>query len=149
MTTTINFYSSKDPYFEFSNFDRRHPITIEGKGWPITEHYFQAKKFVNTEYEEQVRLTKTPKDAAAMGRDRKLPLRKDWESVKDQVMYLACYAKFTQYPELKKLLLDTKDAILVEHTVNDSYWGDGGNGSGKNMLGKILMKIREDIKSND
>jgi N-glycosidase YbiA len=57
-----------------------------------------------------------------MGRDRSLPLRKDWEKVKDEVMYTVCLAKFTQHEDLKKILLSTKDAKLVEHTKNDSYW---------------------------
>jgi N-glycosidase YbiA len=51
-----------------------------------TEYYFQAQKFAGTEHEEAVRLRKTPRQAADMGRSRKLPLRRDWESVKDQVM---------------------------------------------------------------
>lgn len=83
-----------------------------------------------------------------MGRDRSRPLRSDWEKVKDDVMREAVRAKFTQNEHLKKTLLSTGDAALVEHTVNDSYWGDGGNGKGKNMLGKILMEIREEIKND-
>jgi ribA/ribD-fused uncharacterized protein len=77
-----------------------------------------------------------------MGRDRKRPLRADWEGVKDDVMRAAVLAKFTQYPDLQAQLLLTGDAELVEHTANDSYWGDGGDGSGKNILGRILMETR-------
>lgn len=51
--------------------------------------------------------------------------------------------KFTQNPHLLDLLLSTKNRKIVEHTVNDSYWGDGGDGSGKNRLGSILMELRE------
>ena len=39
------------------------------------------------------------------------------------------------------------DAKLVEHTENDSYWGDGGDGSGRNMLGQILMQVRDELRS--
>lgn len=56
-------------------------------------------------------------------------------------------AKFTQHDDLKELLLSTDDATLVEHTANDRYWGDGGDGSGRNMLGNILMQIRSEIKN--
>lgn len=84
--------------------------------------------------------------AARMGRDRKRPLRRDWESVKDSVMREAVLAKFTQHEELRELLLGTGDSKLVEHTVNDSYWGDGGDGTGKNMLGIILMEIRKSLQ---
>ena len=81
-----------------------------------------------------------------MGRDRKNPIRKDWESVKDNIMREAVYAKFTQHDDLKKILLSTGDEVLIEHTENDNYWADGGDGSGKNMLGIILMEVRDKIK---
>lgn len=52
-------------------------------------------------------------------------------------------AKFTQNPKILEKLLSTGNRPIVEHTVNDSYWGDGGDGSGKNRLGIILMELRE------
>ncbi|NYZ49218.1 N-glycosidase YbiA, partial [Escherichia coli] len=73
------------------------------------------------------------------------PLRKNWESVKEQVMRKALRAKFEQHPELRALLLATAPAKLVEHTENDAYWGDGGNGKGKNRLGYLLMELREQL----
>lgn len=82
-----------------------------------------------------------------MGRSRKLPLRRDWEAVKDQVMLDALCAKFTQHDDLRVILLGTGDAKLVEHTVNDSYWGDGGDGSGKNRLGQLLMRLRDELRA--
>lgn len=140
----INFYSTKDEYGCFSNF-AAYPIKLQGKIWPTTEHYFQAQKFPNTEYAEAIRTTTSPMIAARMGRDRKYPFRSDWESVKLDIMRTAVLAKFSQHPELKQILLGTGDAKLVEHTTNDSYWGDGGDGSGKNMLGQILMSVRAEL----
>lgn len=58
-------------------------------------------------------------------------------------MRKALVAKFTQHPELKTLLLSTGTAKLIEHTANDDYWGDGGDGTGQNMLGRLLMEMRE------
>lgn len=142
----IQFYSNKTKYGEFSNFDH-HGITLGKKFWKTSEHYFQAKKFVGTKHESEVRKCKSASDAARMGRDRSLPLRRDWETVKDNVMREAVLAKFVQHKELKELLLSTGDEALVEHTEKDSYWADGGDGMGKNMLGIILMEIREAIKS--
>ena len=80
-------------------------------------------------------------------RQRKRPLRRDWEGVKEQVMLDALRAKFTQHDELKAVLLGTGDAMLVEHTERDSYWGDGGDGSGKNRLGRLLMRVREELRA--
>src|SRR5688572_3311285 len=136
----IHFYSTTGEYGCFSNFSR-HSIFLNGKRWRTSEHYFQAQKFQGTEHEEEVRMAKTPSIAASIGRDRKRPLRRDWETVKDQVMLEAVRAKFNQNEELKAILLGTGDALLVEHTTRDSYWGDGGDGSGKNRLGQLLMQV--------
>lgn len=147
MQNVIQFYHVSDEYGEFSNF-AAFPIKLQGKIWPTSEHYFQAQKFAGTPHAEAIRKTRSPMIAARMGRDRKKPLRRDWEAVKDNIMREAVRAKFTQHAELKELLLATGEALLVEHTTNDSYWGDGGDGSGKNMLGQILMMVRDELRLN-
>jgi hypothetical protein len=144
--TVINFYTTTGEHGCFSNFSK-HRVFLAGKYWPTSEHYFQAQKFHGTEHEEAVRLCKTARAAADMGRSRKLPLRRDWESVKDQIMLDVVRAKFSQHEDLKAILLGTGDALLVEHTVNDNYWGDGDDGSGQNMLGRILMQVREELRT--
>jgi ribA/ribD-fused uncharacterized protein len=145
---TINFYHLNEPFGEFSNF-ARFPISLRGKTWPTSEHFFQAQKFAGTPREEKVRQAKSPGEAARLGRDRAHRLRTDWESAKDDVMREAVRAKFSQHDELRALLLSTGDEALVEHTENDSYWGDGGDGSGKNMLGRILMEVREELRGEE
>lgn len=62
-------------------------------------------------------------------------------------MRTAVRAKFEQHASLRNELLATADATIVEHTTNDAYWGDAGDGSGRNMLGIILMEIREEIRA--
>jgi ribA/ribD-fused uncharacterized protein len=146
LAQVIRFYSTRDEYGCFSNFYAA-PFTLAGRRWRTSEHYFQAQKFQGTEHEEMVRLCKTPRQAADTGRSRKLPLRRDWESVKDQVMLEAVRAKFSQRADLRAVLLGTGDAMLVEHTEKDSYWGDSGDGSGKNRLGQILMRIRGELRT--
>ena len=140
----ILFYRQNDPYGEFSNFSP-HPFKLKGRVWPTSEHYFQAQKFVGTEHEEIVRNAKTPSVAAKMGRSRSLPLRADWETVKEDVMREALRAKFELYPKLKSMLLSAGDAELIEHTRNDRYWADGGDGTGKNRLGYLLMELRTQL----
>lgn len=144
--SVINFYSTTGEYGCFSNFSR-HSIWLKGKRWPTSEHYFQAQKFAGTEHEEQVRMAKKPMEAANMGRDRKRPLRRDWEAVKERVMLDALRAKFTQHDDLTAVLLGTGDAKLVEHTANDDYWGDGGDGSGRNRLGRLLVQLRDELRA--
>jgi|SRR5580698_2097963 ribA/ribD-fused uncharacterized protein len=145
--TTIQFYRVSERFGEFSNF-APFSIRLKGRTWPTTEHYFQAQKFTGTDHEETIRQTKSPMIAARLGRSRAHPLRQDWEQVKDGIMREALEAKFTQHPKLKALLLSTGDAELVEHTRNDAYWGDGGDGTGKNRLGQLLMELRAKFSNN-
>ena len=139
----INFYSSTKSYFEFSNF-YESPFTLDSKEWKTVEHYFQAQKSGNEKVQEQIRNLTTPKEAKDRGRE--VLLRNDWDTVKIEIMTKACRAKFNQNATLKKLLLSTENKKLREHTPRDKFWGDGGNGSGQNHLGKILMQLREEFR---
>lgn len=143
----IYFYKVNDQYGCFSNF-AHYGFELEGKYWLTSEHYFQAKKFEGTIYEEEIRLMENPMDVANRGRSSNLPLRKDWEYVKDEIMRKAVLNKFIQNKDIQEILLKTKDEVLVEKTSNDYYWGCGSDGSGKNMLGIILMEVREFIKNH-
>ncbi|NUM46303.1 MAG: NADAR family protein [Anaerolineales bacterium] len=143
----IYFYSVHAPHGSFSNFST-HGISLKGVWWPTTEHFFQAQKFAGTPHEEAIRLAKTPKQAAEMGRDRRRPLRADWEQVKDDIMRAAVREKFRTHAGLREELLATGDAEIVENAPGDYYWGCGADGSGKNMLGKILMEIREELRTS-
>ncbi|HEY7311003.1 MAG TPA: NADAR family protein [Gemmataceae bacterium] len=145
MTQEIRFYTTRDEYGCFSNFYAA-PFTFAGRRWRTSEHYFQARKFAGTPREEEIRQATSPAVAARMGRSRRHRLRPDWEKVKDAVMREAVLAKFSQNDELRAVLLDTGSAILIEHTERDSYWGDGGDGSGRNRLGEILMSVREELR---
>jgi len=142
--TVIRFYSVGQDYGEFSNF-APFPITVGKKRWPTSEHYFQAQKFSDPKDREAVRKAKTPSIAARLGRDRKKKIRRDWDSARVGVMREALLAKFRQHQDLRELLLGTGDAKLVEHTDNDDYWGDGGDGTGANMLGRLLMEVRAQL----
>ncbi len=145
MAKVIHFYRVTDEYGCFSNFSP-HPVRLDGKLWPTSEHYFQAQKFADFRHQESIRRTRSPMIAARMGRDRKKPLRPDWEAVKLNIMRHAVRAKFTQHEDLRAILLGTEEATLVEHTENDGVWGDGGDGSGENLLGKILMEVRSELR---
>jgi len=142
---TVYFYSTKDEYGEFSNF-KAYPMELKCKTWRTVEHYFQAQKFTGTEHEEELRTTASPMVVARMGRARKRPLRLDWEEVKDDIMRDAVFAKFDQNAEVRELLLSTGDDEIEEKTTRDYYWGCGTDGTGKNMLGKILREVRAKLR---
>jgi N-glycosidase YbiA len=143
---TIYFYGVDDQYGCFSNFSQ-HGFELDGNYWLTSEHYFQAQKFVGTPHLEKIRGVKTPRDAARMGRDRKRPLRSDWEQVKDDIMRKAVLRKFETHADIREILLSTNNLPIVENAPRDYYWGCGKDGSGKNMLGQILMEIREILRA--
>jgi ribA/ribD-fused uncharacterized protein len=143
----IYFYRTGDEFGCFSNFSA-HPIELDGQAWPTTEHYFQAQKFLDPDVQENIRTAPSPMIAARMGRDRSKPLRPDWESVKLDVMRKAVRAKFHQHAGIRETLFSTGDAVIVEHTANDAFWADGGDGRGQNWLGKILMEIRDELRTH-
>jgi ribA/ribD-fused uncharacterized protein len=144
----VKFYGRNDEYGCFSNFTHA-PFRLSGQTWPTVEHYFQAQKFPDTEYADAIRQAKTPAKAKGMGRSRKYRLRRDWERVKDGIMREAVLAKFTQHADLRALLLGTGDAVLVENSPTDDYWGCGAHGGGRNKLGKILMSVREQLRAQE
>jgi len=69
--------------------------------------------------------------------------------VKYDIMKKALRAKFTQHKDLKKILLETGDAELIENAPKDYQWGCGSKGTGLNLLGKALMDIREELNGED
>lgn len=103
-----------------------------------------AQKSFDPNYKDQIRISQTSSQAKRIG--AKTKLRDDWEEVKIQIMYEVVYAKFSQNPELKKLLLETGDRYLEEgNTWKDTFWGTV-KGEGKNCLGQILMLVRMQLK---
>jgi N-glycosidase YbiA len=143
---TIYFYSPREAtYGCFSNFSR-HGIEMDGVWWPTVEHYFQAQKFAGMPYAERIQRAATPRQAAQLGRSRSVPLRADWEEVKDNIMLAAVQRKFETHEALRALLLATGDEEIVENARKDSYWGCGAAGSGRNQLGKTLMIVRARLR---
>jgi predicted NAD-dependent protein-ADP-ribosyltransferase YbiA (DUF1768 family) len=167
----IRFYREREKWGQWSNF-ADYPIVEGDVTWETSEHRFQADKFIGSDedHRKAIRFAKGPKEAAAFGRDRSRTLRKDWEQpatieytgdnanlavdwqrycsttmrVKDYCMLEAVRLKVRQYKALRDELLASYDAIFIEHTKNDKYWADGGDGTGLNMLGKIIMIVREE-----
>ncbi len=142
--TALKFYETNQPYGCFSNFSR-HPVELEGRVWLTVEHYFQAAKFTDPADVESVAHASTPFAAAQLGRERHRSLRSDWVSARDAAMLKALRAKFAQHPSIASVLASTAGSRLIEHTANDHYWADGGDGSGQNRLGELLVIVRSEL----
>ncbi len=143
----IYFYKLEEPYGCFSNFSL-HDISLHGQDWLTVEHYYQAQKFVGSADEKLVaviRSVPTPQEAAKLGRDPNHQMRADWESVKIPIMREAVLTKFVAHTDIQAILLATGDRVIVEDSPTDYYWGCGGDRTGQNHLGKILMSVRSEI----
>ncbi len=143
----IEFNSTTPQYKEFLN---NYPVnlTIGEKVWPSVEHYYQAMKFPNNlEYQETIRAAKTAAAAKRMGKTETIPIRDDWTTYRDDVMYTALKEKFSDaHPTLKEKLLSTGNAVLRKASPLDNYWGTGKKKLGQNKLGVLLMKLRDEMK---
>ena len=147
MTEPIVRFAGK--YDFLSNF---YPsvITLDEMDFQTVEHAFQAAKTFDKVQRHAVQRAMSPAAAKHEGRD--VTMRDDWEDVKFSIMLDLVRQKFTRYPDLGQMLLDTGDAELVEgNTWNDRTWGmtkdKSGQFIGKNWLGVILMKVREELKN--
>jgi len=125
-------------------------IDENGKEWPSTEHYYQAAKTTDPEMQEKIRLAVNPGLTKKMGKN--LSVREDWDEFRVEVMRKALDMKFSQHADLRNQLIETGDAELVEGTYwHDVFWGictcAKHNGEGENMLGKMLMELRDKLKT--
>jgi hypothetical protein len=162
-------------YGEFSNF-YKSPITIDSKKFENVEHYFQYMKFNDISspdmvwYQQQIYNQKTPGKVKYLSNQQKgarwawmKPLSEiveeslkrgikpinDWDYIRNLVMINGVVEKIRQNPIIKKKLLETENKILRENSPRDSYWGIGKDQKGKNMLGKILMCLRDILLSQN
>ncbi|MCR5608332.1 MAG: NADAR family protein [Lachnospiraceae bacterium] len=136
--------SFRGEYFFLSNFYIA-PVKYNGLTYQNNEAAFQAQKCVDKKDCEAF-TTMSPGDSKRAG--RRVSLRKDWEQVKYDIMLDIVRAKFSQNPEIKEKLIATGNTPLEEgNTWGDRIWGTV-NGKGANNLGKILMKVREELAEN-
>ncbi len=144
---TIEFSSLKAPYGCLSNFSA-HDVVCRGTTWRTVEHWFQGQKFADYQLRFAIQMAKTPSEAKKLGRSREHPLRSDWEEVKLGIMREGLLAKAKQHGPVREVLLGTGDAVIVERSKKDAFWGNGGDGSGLNHLGRLWMDVRSELTKN-
>lgn len=144
-TSAIHFYHSDQVWGELSNFSP-HPIFLKNIIWQTVEHYYQAQKFRGSNLENKIHSADSPMQAKEIAHlNREKYNSEKWQEIKEGIMLEGLRAKFTQHPKLKKKLIDTNKRHISEHTNNDYYWGDGGDDSGQNRLGELIMLVREKL----
>ncbi|KAG8990894.1 hypothetical protein FRB93_002966 [Tulasnella sp. JGI-2019a] len=147
----IYFYESTKQYYGFTNFSS-HEVRFDGRVYPTSEHLFQSLKFLEHRplLAEHIRTAgKQPRMAFTEARRFSPETREDWREVSISMMEQVILHKFEQHPILKRELLSTGDAELIEDAgANDAFWGNGADGKGRNELGKALMRLRDHFRTN-
>jgi ribA/ribD-fused uncharacterized protein len=152
MVNEIRFYrASETPFGCFSNLYRRS-IDFEGISYPTAEHAYQAGKARKKEVRDWLMAAPSPALLAMAAHGLYYwDITPGWSTSKFDRMAAVLRAKFTQHADLKDILLNTGDARLVESASVDNavnrLWGEV-NGVGKNMLGTLLMGVREEIRAH-
>eukprot|EP00898_Chlorokybus_atmophyticus_P000409 jgi/Chlat1/1369/Chrsp119S01767 len=170
--TLLPFYKAWDQYGALSNFSA-HPIRMQSADgreveWRSVEHYYQAQKFAGSSNPlaldaiQQIRECLAPEEAARIGRKlaRLNPelVRPNWDVEKEAVMHSALLAKFSTHPGPKAVLLATgghskrthgtgtpTEPTVIEVSPHDYEWGSGRDGTGRNLLGKLLTRVRDEL----
>lgn len=140
----INFYTRNDEFGWMSNFHRQEQV-VDGVTYPTNEHYYQSQKAQSSKVRAWIRKAPTPFLAMRAGRSLRpgREMRGDWENIKVDIMLKGLRAKFKGSLSLRAKLLATGDAIIHEDSPTDKFWGK----KGQDMLGKLLMQVREELRN--
>lgn len=153
MADEIRFYrASEKPYGAFSNLYRRE-IEFEGEVFATSEHAYQAGKARKPEVRKWLMAAPSPSLLAMAAHGLYYwDVAPGWSTTKFDRMKNVVRAKFMQHEDLRELLLSTGNARLVESATVDNEvnrtWGEV-NGVGRNMLGKLLMEVRDELRSQE
>jgi hypothetical protein len=138
-----------------SSLASKYPyLVFDDKVYRSSEHLYQALKSESIAYRDKIRYTIAPHMTKKISKQLLTPseiteyfeFRKDWDDIRVEVMQLCLELKFTQHPKLAQKLLDTGDELIEERNYwNDTFWGTC-KGTGKNMLGQLLMAVRDQLK---
>ena len=147
MDEVIGFYPR-----EFYPFDNFSSFKVEWNGYLFSsvEEAYQAASFMGSDEElvEKIKKSHFADEAQRIAYANRDKRREDWDDVKVSIMEELLRLKIEQNPYVKKKLLQTEDYMIVEDSPKDDFWGWGPNRNGQNNLGKLWMKLREELKNN-
>jgi ribA/ribD-fused uncharacterized protein len=144
MNEPVFFYEHE--YYVFSNFSA-FMLTWKGREYMTSEHAYHSEKFADDSLKEIVRAARSAHDSQKVSHELKDKYRPDWNDVKVGIMKEILHEKVKQHPYILKKLLESGERELIEDSWRDDFWGWGPNKDGKNMLGKLWMEVREEVKA--
>lgn len=144
------YFYEQDHYY-LSNFSAFRLRLLDGTVYPTSEHAYQCAKLEGTGNDSlltSVRCAESAHLAFKIAEEFKAYRRADWDAVKVDVMRDILRAKVDQHEYVHRKLLQTGNRELIENSWRDDYWGWGENRDGQNMLGKLWMQIRAELRLN-
>lgn len=135
------------PWYAFSNFSS-FAVFYNGRDCMTSEHAYHAEKFLDEKIIQEIMAARSAHDAKVIARKYQEFICPDWYVINLRVMEEIVRAKLEQHPYIRKKLLETGDAEIIEDSPRDSFWGRGPDWKGKNHLGKIWMKLRAELKNS-
>ena len=137
----INFVENRWHYL--SPFSA-HEVELDGVIYKTAEHAYQALRLL-PEVRQKITETTSPLDAWRVAQGLKKEDKFDPKHDKDVLMERIFRAKLAQHPDVKEILLESGDRELLKVYDTDYYWGTGADGSGENRMGKLWMKLRQEL----
>ncbi|RON44293.1 hypothetical protein BK666_18245 [Pseudomonas frederiksbergensis] len=148
-------YKTKESFGGLSNMAGGFPLRVNGILILTTEALYQACRFPHRpEIQLEIIGQSSPMTAKMKSKPYRSETRQDWDQVSFKVMRWCLRVKLAQnYDAFGQLLLSTKNKIIVEQSKKDQYWGakltdDEQKLIGKNVLGRLLMELREKLKED-
>ncbi len=141
----IGFYERE--FYVLSNFSS-FAVDWRGRRWSTSEHAYQAAHFIDTDKKlfEKIFKARSAHDAYKIAKANADKAPENWDEIKTVVMEEIVRLKLEQNLYVKKKLLETEDLLLVEDSPKDGFWGWGPDRKGRNELGKIWMKLRDELR---
>jgi N-glycosidase YbiA len=135
-------------FYVFDNFSA-YTVDIWGKRFLTSEHAYQWKKYSEDrpDLAEQILLATNPSQVKKIADDNRDAVPVGFHDIKLQIMEEILRAKLNQHEKVRERLLETGDREIIENSPVDSFWGIGPNGNGENQVGKIWMKLRDELKT--
>ena len=148
-----NFVTDKAVYFytpTFYAFDNFSAFAIQlwGQMFPTAEHAYQWKKFnfSNSATAGLILEARSARDTKVISNAHADEVSPEWNDVKLIFMEEILSAKISQHGKVSALLAETKSKDIIENSPTDLYWGIGADGTGQNQLGKLWMKLRDELE---
>lgn len=136
---------SREVFKKYFSAFSTHPITYHGTTYKTVEHAYHAQRYTDAKIVQDIVDSETPEEAWEVSQRYKSQQIPDFNERKLAVMEELFRAKLDQHPDVRRALIESGDLTIVKHEPKDAWWGDGPDGSGRNEMGKLWMRLRNEL----